>query len=667
MADQKSSFGAAEGFSDFGLPSAMGRNGAWGNSGADAGGGLRSSLFGSNSNIDYQEIFGEMDKAVTTSTPADDTAGGLALPKISLPSETQAQVSSYNPEFPVQATANPLHQTQSSAGFGGPHHLQGLQGFPTDLTFSPPAPTLPLPPAGNHTHAQQQPSTQPLYPANTARSNLGYALPVHTPALPSYPASSLVPRWTDGELHYIPCISHKRERKRSVTNDPARFYEALPRVPPSWGLNPRTKKNNLFRYTEKGELELGKKYDTKQLLQFIRTPERPDGRLIMWVQTPPAQFTHRYPAATISSHCRWEGCPMKTNTILKGHWRVAFDENADETGERFDPFHNAGYVHLYCLEQITDLIELFMDPTVDIRPDLRRMAKEERNPMSLIRHHQELVAVLDQWILDQTKMHREWDGEGTRKLKGDDFLCRRLTRAYLELETSGRSKFREVRGGIHMGRYMGDLSQYAMLRGRRAESKRDVKEEDSDGDQQPSGPPAKAKSRGRPKARVLQNYGKDPEEEEADPDESSVRVRRTSSVIETTAADWNYPPKTPRRQGEATRKRGREEEEGDEGLVLLPNSPKRRRLSVAAKGREGPQVETAGGLGDLQRLVSRAGPVTRKQSQALNIYLGKLASGESRDTGRMVQMIQKLPFWKRREVQKIVMKQEDIGRRFGSI
>ena len=119
-----------------------------------------------------------------------------------------------------------------------------------------------------------------------------------------------------------------------------------------------------FKYNRFGELE-GTSLSTEKLAQFIyqhplHTTHKDKGRLTMWVQKVPGDSGRRYPSR-FGAHCRFENCPtraFKNRTIAQGHFRVAFDEQWKTHKGKRNPFHNAGYVHLYCLERFLDFKDI---------------------------------------------------------------------------------------------------------------------------------------------------------------------------------------------------------------------------------------------------------------------------------------------------------------------
>ncbi|KAK0622830.1 hypothetical protein B0T14DRAFT_553144 [Immersiella caudata] len=296
-------------------------------------------------------------------------------------------------------------------------------------------------------------------------------------------------------------ISNNRKLKDDPENQPERFYKAPTPTEP-WGPVPTEGAKPIFEYFKKSpELWPHKTYTRDQLLLFFlgtwRKPKR-EGKLTIWIQNTPAQSNERYTAGANSGKCRWVGCPAKTNTILKGFLRVAFDEHPKLTTRGItNPFQMAGYMHLYCFEEIFDLGFLVHWADLiwgfQVRPDVRVLPKESSNRMSLVRDHSELLEVYLEWKMDQgrrvlpkaktveagqPKRHGLEALQPSRPRREADYLWRRLTEAHLQLEVRGRAATRDRRGGANIGEHKGDLRKFLALKG---EMKRQL--EDSGGEE----------------------------------------------------------------------------------------------------------------------------------------------------------------------------------------
>ncbi|EEY16540.1 predicted protein [Verticillium alfalfae VaMs.102] len=127
--------------------------------------------------------------------------------------------------------------------------------------------------------------------------------------------------------------------------------------------------------------------------------------------------------------CRFNDCPAPSRSILKGWWRVAFDEHPEATGSELDPFHCAGFMHLFCFEKCFDLVEMMN--AFDVRPDTRQFEREQKNFMALTRDHVEILADLGRWRVEQEHKWQKWQdklaasGESglSRPVHPQDHLC----------------------------------------------------------------------------------------------------------------------------------------------------------------------------------------------------------------------------------------------------
>lgn len=639
---------------------------------------LSDSLFGDGDDMDWDGLHKEF--AVVPNTAQDhppSTIQPLSLPSCTPPANQdepvvpvdvaapalvggQGETLNYDPTFVAQVATNPLSfprlpsavfaDFSTSVDSGHPHPHVPLPSF-----SSPQLPNYELLPhaeAGTLTFADLDSviGNAPLQRVGNVLTLPSFPSwnPSVTPTRQPQPSRQLETLQQPEDLslpherrrHFI---SHRRENKCSISNSPSKFYSPIPEHPKSWGFNPETGRDT-FAYTDKGELEINMTYSTGQIYDFIKNrPSRDGDRLILWIQNPPSQYNHRYPRGTYSSFCRWDKCPVKKHTIFKGQWRVALDEKGDEQGEEYDPFHNAGYLHLYCLETMFDLIQLFLDPLVDIRADRRRMGKEERNPMLLTRDHAELNGVLEHWKRDQEvkyKAHIASGQDDPRERSGNDFLYRRLTATHLSLSGASRNQIREERGGVHLGRYIGDLALYAKL-------KKEMTVRRIAANRRRSSTVSSVAGRETPLAgfRHQSTARKRTRREDTDVSPTTQECVREEIIV----------------ASPTVRKRAREDADASPA-VPEQNSPKRRRLSVA-----GGQELAGEQLSSLQRTLTRPGSLTRRQSQAIHLVVDRLSSGGGSETADIVKLIQDMPRWKRLAVYNLAAKQASLERRSGSM
>ncbi|KAK3996088.1 hypothetical protein QBC44DRAFT_232824 [Cladorrhinum sp. PSN332] len=299
-------------------------------------------------------------------------------------------------------------------------------------------------------------------------------------------------------------LTHNRNQKYK-DNDPSKIYMKPAGVLP-WG--PMTRERipqPMFEYNNSSaELLPFKSYSKDELITFFTSCPDQNRKLTLWIQNTPAQSNNRYAMGPSSGKCRYKGCPAPQKTILKGFFRVAFDEFSDQTGTVRDPFHNAGYMHLHCFEELFDLSFLIHYGAryrkFNIRADWRHFPYECRNPMALDRDHQSMGNFFNEWVQAQRlrcdQLHQDNLQNHGNKPRYDGFhpdgptphrrrLGYKLTVSHLSLEFSGRAQARDARGGAHIGKHKGDLSLYMHLK--KAEQtakkrKRGADDEDEDED-----------------------------------------------------------------------------------------------------------------------------------------------------------------------------------------
>lgn len=283
-----------------------------------------------------------------------------------------------------------------------------------------------------------------------------YPMPGPTPpAYINYPGSA---KPEEEEYKRPVRLVHHRGK---VMIDPKQVYQPLAKAPPSWGppLLP-----DLFSYTEHGEWDPSLRLSTMDTRWYItnaaRVAERP---LKIWIQHLPAQRNYRYPHA-LSSKCRWDQCPAAKGTILKGFYRVAFDERPDLSGRATDPFHNAGYMHLHCFEKMFDVYELIQCGLAAL--DNRVFPREDRNPMAVVSDQPHMAKAYKDWCYVQDSAYRQFQerrsrGEvRSRLIPQEQKLWHVLTKGYVDMESAARMKMRDERQGNSLDKHGGDLDRY---------------------------------------------------------------------------------------------------------------------------------------------------------------------------------------------------------------
>ncbi|KAI1451872.1 hypothetical protein F4805DRAFT_68742 [Annulohypoxylon moriforme] len=271
----------------------------------------------------------------------------------------------------------------------------------------------------------------------------------------------------------IPRVTRKNQPKPN----PREWYGPPLSPPDAWG--PKDKYGrHVFKYTEFGELERGKTYSQKEMRWYLYGPKvhedfelpkplpnapevenKTRQGLTIWIGWVPPQSNERYPHGSQSQRCRFADCPDPNHTIRTGFPRVIFDERTNVDGEAIDPYHNAGYAHLYCFEKHFDLVQAFH--YLDVRPDYRDFKREE-NLGKLSRQLPEVQNELDLWWRDQLP---KFTNKGKNRDRSyEQSLSYRLICHSLEQSTEGRVKMRENRAGADMSKHKGDLTELMFLK-----------------------------------------------------------------------------------------------------------------------------------------------------------------------------------------------------------
>ncbi|KAF7881212.1 uncharacterized protein EAF02_007103 [Botrytis sinoallii] len=264
----------------------------------------------------------------------------------------------------------------------------------------------------------------------------------------------------------------KNKRSKNIQSmNPSRFYTPLAQVPRSWG-TPNRAGVHPFQYTKDGELKPHVRYTVNQIQEFVfnhpgHTVEgqrhTKNSGLTLWVQSVPSDSAARYSHQN-SDKCRFEDCPVRNGTIHKGHYRVAFDEQSSDPVVT-DPFHNAGHVHLYCLERFLDFP--FICANFNVRPD-HRILPEGRNKMAITRDHLEMKKVVGKFI---RRAERDLAHQSTiaprQRYSYENTLSYALTAKALELEPRNRQKFRDNRPNANsIDKHMNNLELFVAGRGK---------------------------------------------------------------------------------------------------------------------------------------------------------------------------------------------------------
>jgi hypothetical protein len=255
----------------------------------------------------------------------------------------------------------------------------------------------------------------------------------------------------------LPASGPKNKRPLNIAKfDPSKYYDPIPWVPTTWT---SSSLGFTFRYTAQGELDPRTKLTPDELNEYLvyhplhtifsPQPDTKNSGLTLWIQNIPADAGNRYPT-TNSSKCRFANCPVPNNTIRKGEFRIALDEWACSlVHEKLDPYHNAGYVHLFCLEKYFDFPALCKK--YNVLGDNREFA-EGRNKMAIIRDYPSMLDIVTKYIANS----KSWEGE-----KPEDWyehsLSLALTKEHLRRQPIKRQGVREKRDGNSIDRHLNNL------------------------------------------------------------------------------------------------------------------------------------------------------------------------------------------------------------------
>ncbi|KAH6624202.1 hypothetical protein B0J18DRAFT_478538 [Chaetomium sp. MPI-SDFR-AT-0129] len=222
----------------------------------------------------------------------------------------------------------------------------------------------------------------------------------------------------------------------------------------------------------------------EQLATFLRGEGHPNPhrRPTLWIQNTPTKVNDWYLSSQKSTRCRYDGCPAKKNTIAQGYFRIAFDEFSHYTGERLNPYHNAGYIHLDCFEEIFDLgylIHFGADRLrIRIRPDTREFYLQDSNPASLTRNYESMIDMYDEWVAGQRDRAQQLEARNAGVIaytglepplnrpgnEHENRLGCKLTDHHLSKQPKIRKKVRDERGGVTISDHRGSLRKQMKLR-----------------------------------------------------------------------------------------------------------------------------------------------------------------------------------------------------------
>ena len=143
------------------------------------------------------------------------------------------------------------------------------------------------------------------------------------------------------------------------------------------------------------ELRPDSRFVGHQFDEYIFHAVRKSRLLMLRVEKQAALTSHRYPRGLESTKCRFAKCPIN-GTIRPGQIRVCISEFLDPHNEVLDPYHNAAYVHLYCLENFCNLPSLLAETNIPFLA-AGQLAKESSFPPALNAAEREACL---QWVVE---------------------------------------------------------------------------------------------------------------------------------------------------------------------------------------------------------------------------------------------------------------------------
>lgn len=177
------------------------------------------------------------------------------------------------------------------------------------------------------------------------------------------------------------------------------YYYKLCRLPPV--RHPAT--NRILSAYSGVELKSNLRFSGHQFDEYIFHAVRQGRKFMFRVEKQHTLMGYRYPRGHESTRCRFAKCPLN-GTIRPGQIRVCISEFADPRNEILDPYHNAGYTHLYCLENFCNLHSLLVETNITFLPAVE-LAKELSFPAALNAAEREACL---QWARDARLSWREF-------------------------------------------------------------------------------------------------------------------------------------------------------------------------------------------------------------------------------------------------------------------
>lgn len=237
----------------------------------------------------------------------------------------------------------------------------------------------------------------------------------------------------------------------------------------------------MYKFTYNRNAELNGVFTVNELKAYIMhrfaaTTKGSDAQML--IQCVPADSNDRYPTKHVSDKCRFANCIVANRTIKQGTFRVALDEEVEKKfKKRYDPFHVAGFVHLYCLEHFIDLAEIAqkcaivpdsrkLDARVEGDSDVSRIHLNKTSP-SNVRTANDFIVALKSGLKQATA----FDG---KPFDYNKTLCWKLTRNAIVDSKELRQLNAKKRGGINIFVHFNDEKKKIELHEKKNKMKNDA-------------------------------------------------------------------------------------------------------------------------------------------------------------------------------------------------
>ncbi|KAL6909073.1 hypothetical protein GGI43DRAFT_429729 [Trichoderma evansii] len=294
----------------------------------------------------------------------------------------------------------------------------------------------------------------------------------------------------------VPKVSMDRaaKQRKDPKCDPYLLYPP-PKTRDAWG-SKTWNGQHLFTYTPKGQWLRDRCFNNEQLREYV--DNCPKGTVFR-VQQAPTQCNHRLDQE--DRICRWANCPVGNRTITAGWLRVAFDEFPVETsGGTRDPLKCAGSMHLWCFEQVFDLMEFDLDER--LKAEIRQFPFEDRNVTTLEKLTDVGIvrAAYIPWF-EKRKAFFNMHGKLPVSRKYEDTLSYTLNKHHLKHQTAARQRARLTRNNNNKRRenkepnrtidiHMGNLKTYVALTNKSKKARKVKRLQEMREDEDVANPPA---------------------------------------------------------------------------------------------------------------------------------------------------------------------------------